>query len=429
MKHRDETTLDPTIQRELDALEDALAGRAPEPELADLAQLAHELQGLREAPSEEFAAMLDDRAARGFPREPLTASLLARLPDRGATAALARRLRDAAPHRLRDAAPRRKLLPALAGAATVLVVGAVVVATGRSGGGAGGTAPLPAVSSGAPKAAPSGAGGAARAPIVPRQTVPGSPGASPDLIVPEPPSPGIGAAPGIRNRKVERSAQLTLGTDADHLQAVAGAVFDVVGRYRGIVLSSSIGTGGEREAAATFDLMIPSARLGDALTDLSGLADVRSRSESTLDITAPFVSAGERLRDARAEAEGLLRQLATAGTGAERASLEARLRIVRGRIAALGSQLRRLRRRADFSRVSLQIVTGDQATILGGAYGGGGDWTIGDALKDAGRVLSVAAGLGLVALAVMLPVTLLGRGAWLARRIYVRRAREQALSG
>jgi hypothetical protein len=165
--------------------------------------------------------------------------------------------------------------------------------------------------------------------------------------------------------------------------------------------------------------------LGDALADLSGLAEVRSRSENTLDITAPFVSARERLRDARAEAEGLLRQLSAADTDTERASVKAQLRIVRGRIAAFRSQVDRLERRADFSRVSLQIVTGDQASIPGA---GGGDWTIGDAIHDAGRVLAVAAGVALVAAALMLPVALLGGGAWAARRIYLRRVREQTLS-
>jgi hypothetical protein len=152
---------------------------------------------------------------------------------------------------------------------------------------------------------------------------------------------------------------------------------------------------------------------------------VRTRSENTLDITAPFVSAREHLRDARAEAEGLLRQLAEADTDTERASVKAQLRIVRGRIAAFRSQVDRLERRADFSRVSLQIVTSDQAAIPGT---GGGSWTIGDALHDAGRVLAVAAGIALIAAALILPLGLLGGAAWAARRIYLRRARAQTLS-
>jgi hypothetical protein len=384
-------------------------------------ELTTELHSLRELPSEEFAAELDSRADAGFPGRRRGAKL-ASLPGREAAGRLG--------ERFRAASPRRKLLPALAGATTVIVAAtAIVVATNSDKGGNGGGVrqPTVGVSSGAVKAAPPQAAGAGVAAGSQREGTPrAATGASAaPAIVPEPPVPGPGTAPGIRNRQIERSANLTLGTDPEHVQDVAGKVIDVVGRYRGIVLSSSVHDGSEGEAGATFELLIPSGRLGVALTDLSGLAEVRSRSENTLDITAPFVSSRERLRDARAEAEGLLRQLAAASTDSERASVKAQLRIVRGRIAAFRSQVSRLQRRANFSRVSLEVVTGSNASIPGAA---GGNWTIGDALQDAGRVLAVAAGVALVSLAVALPLALLGGAAWAARRIYLRRAREQTLS-
>jgi hypothetical protein len=72
----------------------------------------------------------------------------------------------------------------------------------------------------------------------------------------------------------------------------------------------------------------------------------------------------------------------------------------------------------------MQITTGRPAVFPGA---GGGDWTIGDALHDAGRVLAVAAGVALIALALTLPLALLGGLAWTTRRIYLRRAREGAL--
>jgi hypothetical protein len=182
--------------------------------------------------------------------------------------------------------------------------------------------------------------------------------------------------------------------------------------------------GGQGEAGASFELLIPSARLSGALTDLSDLAEVRSRSENTLDITAPFVSARARLRDSRAEAQGLLRQLAAADTETERDSVKAQLRVVRGRIAAFRSQVDRLERRANFSHVSLDIATGKDAFV---PASGSDKWTIGDALSDAGRLLAIAAGVALIALALALPLGLLGGAAWAGRRIYVRRARQGAL--
>jgi hypothetical protein len=385
-------------------------------------ELTTELHALRELPSEEFAAALDDRAADGFPGRRRGSAPIASLPGRDAAGRVAARFRDLS--------PRRKLLPALAGATTVIVAATTIVlaTNGDKGANDGGVQQSTiGVSSGAVKAAPSQAGGAGVAGGSPREVAPqaatGSQAIAP--LAPEPPVPGPGTAPGIRKRQIERSANLTLGTDPDQMQAVSGKVIDVLGRYRGIVLSSSVRDGGEGEAGATFEVLIPSGRLGAALTDLSAIADVRSRSENTLDITAPFVSSRERLRDARAEAEGLLRQLAAATTDSERASVKAQLRIVRGRIAAFRSQVNRLERRANFSHVSLEVVTGNQATIPGA---GGGHWTIGDALHDAGRVLAVAAGVALLAMAMALPLALLGGAAWAARRIYLRRAREQTLS-
>jgi Domain of unknown function (DUF4349) len=381
-------------------------------------ELTAELHGLRELPSEQFASRLDARAAAGFPSRRPGANLLDRLPGGEA----ASRVVD----RFRAASPPRKLLPALTAATTVIVVAtAIVVATDHNGGAS--TAPTTPLVSNEPGG--SAAVGARTAGEGPQAEAAGpaastsAPGSRATATA-APAIPPVSGAPGVRDRRVERSAELTLGTDPEHVQDVASKVFDVVGRYRGIVLSSSIRDGAEGEAGARFELLIPSRRLSGALADLSGVAEVRSRSENTLDITAPFVSARERLRDARAEAEGLLRQLAAADTEAERASVKAQLRIVRGRIAAFRSQVDRLERRADFSRVSLQIATGEEAVVPGA---GGDDWSIGDALHDAGRILAVAAGVALIALAVTLPLALLGGAAWAGRRIYLRRAREQAL--
>ncbi|MGH2980541.1 MAG: DUF4349 domain-containing protein, partial [Solirubrobacterales bacterium] len=317
------------------------------------------------------------------------------------------------------------------GATTAIVVAtAVVVSTGQDGAG-GPSATLESPRSvggvsGAGKGAPSA--GTAQAPELRRELRPGSfPPASnlTDSAPPLPPSSGPGAAPGVRNRQVERSAELTLGTAPGQVQDVTADAIAVVDRHRGIVLSSSVRDGGDGQAGASFDLLIPSARLSGALADLSQVAEVRSRSENTLDITAPFVSARERLRDSRAEAEGLLRQLADADTETERASVKAQLRVVRGRIAAFRSQVDRLERRANFSRVSLQIVSGERGEVPGA---GGGSWTIGDALRDAGRILAVAAGIVLLAAAALLPLVLLGGAAWAGRRVYLRRVREQTLS-
>ena len=59
-----------TLTRELAALDDALAGRPVDPDLADLAELAVLVRDERPAPDPAFARSLDARARRGFPRAP-----------------------------------------------------------------------------------------------------------------------------------------------------------------------------------------------------------------------------------------------------------------------------------------------------------------------------------------------------------------------
>src|SRR5215218_9509628 len=57
-----------TLTRELAALDDALAGRPVDPDLADLADLAVLVRDERPVPDPAFARSLDVRAERGFPR-------------------------------------------------------------------------------------------------------------------------------------------------------------------------------------------------------------------------------------------------------------------------------------------------------------------------------------------------------------------------
>ena len=66
--------LTPEAERELTALDDALAGRPVPPDLADLGELAVALRADRPEPSLAFGHQLDARVQRGFrspdPRKP-----------------------------------------------------------------------------------------------------------------------------------------------------------------------------------------------------------------------------------------------------------------------------------------------------------------------------------------------------------------------
>jgi hypothetical protein len=214
---------------------------------------------------------------------------------------------------------------------------------------------------------------------------------------------------------------MVLAAGPDEVGAAAAKVFDTVHAYDGIVLRSST-EGGDDSAGASFDLLVPSAKLSDALGAFSGIAEVRSRHESTVDVTARTIGLDERLADARAAVAGLLQQLAGADTPAERAATEAELHSARQRVANLRSSLASLQRRTNFSRVSLQIESDAAASSQSSD-----DWSIGDALDDAGQILGIAAGVAIVGLAIVGPLALIALLLWLANRARVRRGRERAL--
>src|SRR5215213_6995868 len=60
--------LSPDVERELEALDDALAGRRVAPDLTALGELAVSLREERPRPTDGFGRHLDNRAARGFPK-------------------------------------------------------------------------------------------------------------------------------------------------------------------------------------------------------------------------------------------------------------------------------------------------------------------------------------------------------------------------
>jgi hypothetical protein len=363
-------------------------------------QLIAELRALRPTPHPEFTAELDQRAATGFPRRsrPPRLSL----------------------GRLRTVPPRRLLIPAGGVAVLVIAVTTAVIATNdreqeSSGGGSLLSLTAPASEEPAPateESASEASGTAAEAEEA---------GASLNFDG----SGGYtrGSAP-LDNRAVERSATLVLGAAPDDVGEDSAKVFEAVHAHDGIVMRSSTREGEPDEAGATFELLIPSAKLGDALAELSAIDAVRSRHEATADITAPTVNVTELLSDSRARIDSLLGQLESAETESEREAVEAELRQERRHRARLRSQLQNLQRRADLSRVLVRIETGAKEE----SGTGGGTWGIDDALGDAGQILAVAAAVAVVGLAILGPIALIALLAWLTHRAWVRRERRRVLS-
>ena len=378
-------------------------------------QLIADLRALRPTPRPEFATELDQRAAAGFPRRS--------------------RLRWPRFEHLR-AQPRRRLLLPAGGVALAAIAVATVVATSNqpstnpdsslslanpetqfSESPPQPVKPSPTAKSASGSSAAHGPGSVEYESEV--ETAPNA--ASAERIVPfsqESPSNFNSS-----HRDVERSAEITLGAEPEDVADDAAKVFEAVHAHDGIVMRSSSHEGKTGQAGATFELLIPSAKLGDALAAFSQIDEVRSRHEVTADITHPTVTAAELLKESRARIDSLLGQLEEAETESEREAVEAELRHERRHASRLAAQLDHLHRRADFSRVYLRIATGDSEESSGG-----GAWGIDDALGDAGHILAVAAAVAVVALAILGPIALIVLLAWLTHRAWIRRERRRVLS-
>lgn len=388
------------------------------------------LESLRPAPRPGFAAELDARVAAGFPRESAPPAPLSRL------AAWAGNLR------------LRQL--ALSGSGAVLAVVAivaVVIVAGNSGSGSGGADNEVAVNSfgaagsgkhsGANGSLNQGGSGVESSSVEYETEVPTVGGSkasagtaasteastnSIEFLGEKPPRNSGPYASQAHDRDVEYAAEMVLGTKPEDVGDAAGKVFEAVHQYGGIVLDSSVSGGSEGDAGAKFELLVPSAKLGDALAAFSGIADVRSRHETSNDITAPTVTTTELLQDSHARIESLLNELAETETETEREVVEAKLRGERRHAAVLKSSLTNLQRRASLSHVSLRIESG-----ASDSSSGAGGWDVGDAFHDAGKILAAAAGVAIVVLAVLAPIALIALLIWLGNRAWVRQRRERAL--
>jgi len=417
MPQLDQDPIDPEIAATLDAIDATLAGEPVEGRYADIAEVALLLASDPPQLPPAFAISMDQKVARRFAAVPTGRP------------------------RPRRAARFWEAAGALA-AGVALIVAIVVVAGGGHGASpvsssaasAGGTATSAASSSGtgsaaagstaskpapsrAPKSQPalvpptnSASGSSASGSFAPAATVPASP---PTL---QPPTTG---------REVVQGAQLNLTAAPNRIDAVAQEIYDVVGQANGIVESSSVTQGGPG-GYANFQLSLPSAGLGQTMSQLSSLnyATVVSRTDSSQDITDQYGAATRALADARALRTSLLKQLATATTTAQVDSLNGQIHDAEASISSDQATLNRLNHQVNYSEVYVTLQAKSAPAPV--SHGGGG-FTLGRSAHDAGRVLAVAAGVALIAIAALAPVVLVVALAWWVGSALKRRRREQAL--
>jgi hypothetical protein len=379
-----------------------------------LDELEQELRAQRPEPEIDFARRLDEWAEAGFPRDRGLG------PGKATRAGALRRLWD----RVASTPPRRLLIPAGAVATAAVIVGVAIDNGGVGGSDSAGVSgertlqdqPAQATQEAAPSAADSAGAGAAAPPASSSESL--------KPVVPETLNDGSGGggiARGAEDRIVDATARITLGADADAVQDVANGVVDVTDRYDGVVSNSEVTTdqGGAR---ASFQLEIPYKHLDAALADLSQLGDVISRTQSGKDITAHAVRAQKDLARTLDQLRRARIELIQADTQEQRLVIKQRIASLKASANAQQAAFNGVKRQGRFATVGVDVISN-------GPTGDDGGWSLGDALDDAGHVLEVIGGVALIALAILLPLSLIAALAAFAISRGRRHAREKALDG
>lgn len=430
MRRIDDTPLDPEIATQLDAIDATLAGEPVDPQYAELAELALLLAADRPAIRPAFAHSLDQSVARRFSRPPPAGEFEAGtgLADSGG---------PRPPRR-----PRRSWLGPLAGLSMAAVAAVVAVVAIGTGGGSPSTPTVAGISTSSTASANTTTSAQSSAPATQKRAPSGLPfapssstGASSAPLqsqggVLAPGAPSSGSAPSVtpqplpNGRKVLQSAQLALNAAGDRLDTVAQELFVVIGRENGYVSNSTVTAGSN--GYAQFELSVPSSALQATMTALTQLqyTTVASRTDATQDVNGEYLSDQRRLADDRSLRTSLLKQLAAATTQQQIDSLNVQIRDAEASISSDEATLRGLNHRIDYSQISVSINAAALPAPLTHHSGG---FTLGKALHDAGRVLTVAAGVALIALAALVPVVLVGAIGWWIALALRRRRREQAL--
>jgi hypothetical protein len=224
------------------------------------------------------------------------------------------------------------------------------------------------------------------------------------------------------DRATRTSATLTVEVaDSDGVSDSAQKALDLTRRLGGHVVSASVVTGDGANAAIT--VRVPSARVQEAVVQLSALGDIVSQQVSIEDLQATLDQLERRERSVRAQIAVLTARLESESLDAEtRARLEARRKNLRAELRGLRSGIAGTRSEARMSTIQLTVVTPEFS-------GGVAPESRLDRTLD--EALNVLVWEGVIALAILIvaaPFALVAVGLWLSRRFYRRREEDRLLA-
>jgi Domain of unknown function (DUF4349) len=218
------------------------------------------------------------------------------------------------------------------------------------------------------------------------------------------------------------SATLTVEvSDPDAVSRAAQDALDLTRRLGGHVVSASVSTGEQGNAALT--VRVPVARVQEAIVQLSALGRIVSQQVTIDDLQESLDALERRQSSVRGQIARITARLETATLDAEtRAVLEARVQNLRTELRQLRRGIASMNAEARMSTIQLSVVT--EGSLGVAPVPSRFDRTLDEALN----VLAWEGVIVLGLLIVAAPFAIVALAAWLGRRFYRRREDERLLA-
>ena len=139
------------------------------------------------------------------------------------------------------------------------------------------------------------------------------------------------------------------------LPQVTGKVAQLGGYIENQELHNGSAYASQRSRSVSMTVRIPAEKLGEFTSQVEGVSNVVSYTESAEDVTLQYVDTESRVKALEVEQQRLLELLQNAETMADLLEIEARLTDVRYELESYASQLRALENKVSYATVNLYI--------------------------------------------------------------------------
>jgi len=162
--------------------------------------------------------------------------------------------------------------------------------------------------------------------------------------------------PNLAERRLVRSAFISIRVE--NLDTAAAFISDLLSRYSAYIASSTI-----QENSHFYAFRVPAFHYDVFLAEMSGMGRLIQRTESTEDVTLRYFDLESRLETQRELLRTFQSYLGRANNIEEILSVEARIADLQREIEFVGTQLRNLSNRVEYSTIDLSLL-GPVATTL-----------------------------------------------------------------